>query len=122
MAMAAIAGEKAEGKAEHMTFEGQMVCLGCDLKKADGARAECTEFGHAHALKTTDGKYISFLPNKYSKDLLQSEKYDTKTISVHGIYHADANVLDVETFTAVGKERAWCSGCKSMDACMVSKQ
>lgn len=112
----ATAGESAPA-AKHATFEGKLVCLGCDLKTADGARAACKTFGHDHALKTKDGKYITFLPNQYSKPLIEGEKYHNQEVSVHGIFHAKANTLDVETFTASGKQHGWCGHCKAMDGC-----
>lgn len=104
---------------EHATIKGTLVCLGCSLKKAEGANAACSVFGHTHALKTEDGKYVSFLQNKFSKDLLNGEKYHNKTVEVHGVYFASANLLDVENFTADGKKKAWCDQCSSMDGCSI---
>lgn len=126
VASIAVAGEKksemkAELKAENATFEGKLVCLGCDLKKAEGARAECSVYGHQHALKTSDGKYVNLLENKYSADLLNGEKYSGKNIKIQGVYYANANQLDVESFTVVDKTMSWCGQCKTMDGCMVGK-
>jgi len=119
---AAIAGEeKAAAKAEEMTSEGKLVCLGCDLKNAEGARAECSVYGHKHALKTSDGRYINLLENKYSADLMTKEKYAGKDIKVQGVYYANANQLDVKSFSVGGKNMSWCDHCKSMDGCMANK-
>ena len=41
-----------EQKDKHTFFEGKLVCLGCDLKKVEGARAACSVYGHRHTLKT----------------------------------------------------------------------
>ena len=82
------AGEATKEKAEHKTFDGTLVCLGCDLKKAEGARAACSAFGHNHALKTKDGQYINLLENQYSRDLIAGGKYHNKPVQLHGIYHA----------------------------------
>ena len=112
------AGEKA-GK--HVDFEGKLVCLGCDLKSSEDARAACSVYGHKHALKTDDGKYITFLENQYSEDLIKGEKYQNKDIKVHGVYHASANQLDVESFEVDGKTNAWCGNCKAMDGCAAGK-
>ena len=113
-----IAGEKTAQKAAQSDFEGTLVCMGCDLKKSEGARAACTDFGHNHALKTADGKYIGLLENKYSADLIKGEKYHNQKMKLHGVYFANANQLDVESFEVDGKTKSWCGGCKSMDACM----
>jgi hypothetical protein len=124
---ALIAGEKgtatvASGKAEHVTLKGTLVCLGCDLKKTEGPHAACSVYGHRHALKTADGKYIAFLDNKFSEDLIKGEKYHNKKIEVDGIYYPEANVLDVETFTVDGKKKGWCNMCKQMDSCPFKKK
>ncbi len=127
-AMIAVAGEEMTEKkdapamkGEHSTFTGKLVCLGCSLRTTANARSECKTFGHEHAIMTEDGKYISLLENKYSADLISGEKYGNKDISVHGIYFASANQLDVEGFTVDGKEKSWCGNCSAMDGCMVSK-
>ena len=105
-------------KGEHATFEGKLVCLGCTLKHEEGARSECTAFGHTFALQTKDGKFISFLKNKYSEDLFKGdEKYAGKDITVHGVYYADGNVLDVESFDFGDKQVTWCDVHHKMDTC-----
>jgi hypothetical protein len=104
-------------KGEHANFEGTLVCMGCALKKGEGARAECAEFGHKHAIQTEDGKLISLLENKYSADLLKGGDYHNKPIKAHGIFHASANTLDVEMFTIDDQKKGWCDHCKSMDGC-----
>jgi hypothetical protein len=36
------------------TVVGENFCLGCSLKKEKGAAAQCSKYGHRHALKVTD--------------------------------------------------------------------
>jgi len=108
-------------KAEHATVEGTLVCLGCDLKKTEGANAACTVYGHKHALKTRDGKYINFLENQHSEDLVKGEKYHNKEMTVHGIHYASANLLEVESFELGDMKMTWCGHCSAMDACMANK-
>ncbi|MDH4157495.1 MAG: hypothetical protein OEW00_09510 [candidate division Zixibacteria bacterium] len=111
-----------EGKmSQPMDFEGTLVCQACDLKNAEGARAECKTYGHTHALKTSDGHLINFLPNKYAADLMAGEKYHNQKVKVHGVYFANANQLDVETFEVDGKKMGWCEHCSAMDVCMAGK-
>jgi hypothetical protein len=118
VALTATAGEvTGEQKPIKASFEGKLVCAGCDLKEAEGARAACSVYGHHHVLKKADGTYISFLENDYSKDLIAGEKYHNKDISVSGIYYANANLLDVETFTVDDQKKGWCGHCKAMDGC-----
>ena len=118
LAVTAYAGDKpVEQKTKHATFEGKLVCLGCDLKEAEGARAACSVYGHRHMLKTKDGQYVNFLENKYSKDLIKGEKHRGQSIQVEGTYYPDAHTIDVETFTVDGKKMGWCNHCKAMDSC-----
>ncbi len=116
-AIAQTDSDATEPKDKHTSFEGKLVCLGCDLKKAEGARAACSVYGHKHVIKTEDGKYISFLENDFSKDLINGEKYHNKDIRITGVYHDNANMLDVETFTVNGKKMGWCNHCEAMDGC-----
>ena len=109
--------QKAVKAGKEAVFEGTLVCLGCDLKKAEGARAACSVYGHEYALKTEDGRYINFLENQYSEDLLKGKKYHNQKMKVSGVYYADANILDVKAFEVDGKTMAWCNHCKAMDGC-----
>lgn len=99
------------------TLTGTLVCTGCDLKKAEGARAACSLYGHRHSLKTADGHYVDFLENDYSADLVKGEKYHNKQITVRGVEFTNANLIDVESFEVDGQTKAWCNHCKSMDGC-----
>ena len=85
-------------------------------------RAQCGDFGHTHALKTEDGKYLTFLPNEFSSNLLAGEKFHDKAVAVHGVYYANANQLDVETYTIDGKAYGWCDHCTAMDGCSMAKK
>lgn len=123
LAVGAMAGDQkadisVSSEAKLTSFSGTMVCLGCSLKKAEGAKANCAEFGHTHALQTADGQYISLLENQYSKDLM-GEKYHNQSVEVTGTMYASANVLDVDSFKVDGKTKSWCGNCKGMDGCSV---
>ncbi len=108
-------------KVENATFEGTLVCMGCDLKKAEGVRSACKTSGHTYAIKTADGSYINLLENEYSADLIQGGNYSNKSIKAQGNYFAKANMLDVKSFTVDGKAKSWCGHCSKMDGCMASK-
>jgi len=103
-------------KAEHKTLSGTLVCMGCELKSGDGARAACKEFGHKHVLQTNDGSMVGLLENKYSRDLM-GEKYHGQKMEIHGIHYANANVVDVESFAVNGSKKTWCNHCTAMDGC-----
>ncbi len=112
-AFSAIAGEKGI----HKSFNGTLSCAGCDLKMSEGANSQCKVYGHTHSVKLENGKYISFLENDYSVDLLKGSDWHGKKIEVTGIYYADANLLDVESFNVDGKGYSWCKGHNEMDQC-----
>jgi hypothetical protein len=106
----------AEPQGKEVTMTGQLMCSACALS-AEGARMDCKEHGCLMTLKTADGKFISFLPNKYSDPLLKGTMVG-KTMTITGKYFAGANLLDVESFQVEGgKPMTWCEHCQAMDAC-----
>ena len=105
---------------QQVTLKGQLACSSCSLK-AKGAQSACSEFGCTHALKTEDGRFISLMQNKFSKNLLSDKKNHNKPVEITGTFFANANVLDVKSYTLdKGKTISWCDHCKGMDACMAS--
>jgi len=109
-------------KVDNASFEGTLVCMGCDLKKTEGARSACKTTGCSHAIKTSDGSYINLMNNEYSADLIKGGDYHNKPIKAEGVYFAKANMLDIKSFTIDGKEKSWCGHCSKMDGCMTSKK
>lgn len=100
-----------------VTMTGTLVCLGCSLKSA-GAQSACSIYGCSHALKSDDGKYVSFLQNDFSQQLIKGTDIHNKQVSITGVYFAKANVLDVHSYKVEdGPKTVWCEGHKSMDAC-----
>src|SRR3989338_8604172 len=67
---------------ETTTIQGTVVCLGCTLKKTEGANAACKIYGHKHGLATEDGDLYSFLENKNSEEVINSDKYAMKEVVV----------------------------------------
>jgi len=105
---------------QQVTLKGQLTCSSCALK-ARGAQSSCSEFGCSYTLKTADGRFVSLLQNKFSKDLIGNKKNHNKPVEITGTYFANANMLDVQTYTIDGgKNISWCDHCKGMDACMTS--
>ncbi len=105
---------------EATTLEGVLVCKNCSLKKEFGARSECKLNGCQTSLKTTSGKFVDFLDNKYAADLFGS-KYAGKKIQVTGTFFANANTIDVQSYSIDGKSKSWCKQCTAMDGCSASK-
>ena len=104
-----------------VSLKGVLTCSSCALK-AEGAQSACSEFGCSHALKTSDGRFINLMQNKFSKNLLSDKKNHNRPVEITGTFFANANVLDVKSYTiGDGKTLSWCDHCKGMDACMAGK-
>ncbi len=100
-----------------VTMAGTLTCSSCSLK-AEGAHAACSDHGCTTALKTADGRYISLMQNKFSKNLLSNKDMKNKSIQISGTYFANANMLDVQSYSVDGgAEHSWCGHCKGMDGC-----
>jgi hypothetical protein len=85
-------------KAKTVKMKGTLACLGCDLKKAYGAGAQCSVYGHKHALKTANGKYYTFLENQKSEPLIKGEQLHGKSIQVTGSLFPRSQVIEVTDY------------------------
>jgi len=79
-----------------------LTCLGCSLKDAEGAGAQCSVYGHKNALRTTDGRTWTILENDASKELISSHDYTGKKVSIEGKKYPKAQVVEVESFEVAG--------------------
>ena len=87
-----------ETKPKTVTLKGTLACLGCDLKKAHGAGAQCSVYGHKHALKTSSGKYYTFLENAKSEPLIKGEALHGKPVEVRGTLFPGTQVIEVMSY------------------------
>lgn len=96
------------------TVVGTDYCLGCTLKKEKGAAAQCSIYGHRHALKleqiTTEGGgevgikkgiTLHYLENDKSKDLVKGSKFHGKRIEVVGKVYPEERIIEVESVREV---------------------
>ncbi len=102
------------------TLKGELVCLGCDLKES-GARSDCTSHGHSIRLKSQNGLYLTILSNQYSTSLLTDAKMLHKPIEITGYHFANAQTLDVISYTIDSTFISWCTLCSKMDNCAQKK-
>lgn len=104
-AMAAVPVLAQAGEAANVTVVGNNYCLGCALKKEKGAAAQCSIYGHRHALKVEQvsgggelkGATLHYLENDKSKDLFKGTSFHGKRIEVVGKLHVDERVIEVES-------------------------
>lgn len=88
---------------EATTITGKVVCVGCTLKKTEGANAACKIYGHKHGLLTEDGELYSFLENKKSEGVINTEEYARKDVEVTGRVFEHAHIIDLEDIGIVEK-------------------
>ena len=90
---------------ETVTITGTVVCLGCTLKKKEGANAACAVYGHKHGLATSGGELYSFLENENSEELINGEKYGMKKVEITGKVFENAHIIDVEDVSVVEEKK-----------------
>ena len=108
------AADKREPKA--VTLTGTLICMGCALKKAYSANAQCSIYGHQHALKTAKGKIYTFLPNDKSKDLIAGKAEKSAKITVTGTIFPQSQIIDVKDAKGLSSATAAvykCTGCSA---------
>ena len=79
------------------TLQATVVCLGCTLKKEQGAKAQCSIYGHINALRTKDGKVWTILENDVSGELINSHEYAGEEVEITGKKYRNAQVIEIET-------------------------
>ena len=80
------------------TINGEIICLGCTLKKEQGAKAQCSVYGHTNGLKTSDGKIWTFLENDSSTKLVNDHSLAGKKAEIKGKIYENANYIEVESY------------------------
>lgn len=87
------------------TVEGENFCLGCSLKKDKGAAAQCSKYGHRHALKvakaTIDGKehpemtgwVLHYLETDSAQPVIK--EHHQETVKLTGKVYADERTIEV---------------------------
>ncbi|MEK7774289.1 MAG: hypothetical protein AAB305_00185 [Candidatus Zixiibacteriota bacterium] len=95
------------------TLVGENFCVGCSLKKASGAAAQCETYGHRHALKvsaaTVEGKDVAemkgWVLHYLDTDDAQSyiKEHHGETVTIKGKIYAEARVFEVSKQTEAKK-------------------
>lgn len=90
-------------EASPVSFKAEVICIGCSLKKGQGAKANCSLYGHVNALKTEDGRIWTILENDVSTDLINSHEYAGKQIEIMGKKFGGTQVIEIESFKLIGE-------------------
>ncbi|MBI4881926.1 MAG: hypothetical protein HY812_20055 [Planctomycetes bacterium] len=87
------------------TVTGENICLGCALQHQKGAAAQCSKYGHRHALKVTsasasgeehpemEGWVLHYLDTDNAQSVIK--EHHGETLTVKGKVYADERVLEV---------------------------
>lgn len=86
---------------EQETFQAEVICLGCMLKKEQGGKAQCSDYGHSNALRTNDGKIWTILENDISTELIHSDDYTGEKVEITGRKFIDTQVVEIESFKVI---------------------
>ena len=90
------------------TLTGEIVCVGCSLKKLDGANAQCSLYAqHAMGFKTGDGTLWSIVDNEIGHDIIRGHTLlGHKKATITGYIYPIANMIEIGTIKVEGVTKA----------------
>ncbi len=97
-------GWKTDKGMDKTSIKGDLVCVGCSLKKLNGANAQCDLFAH-HAIgfKTADGSYWTIIDNAAGHDVIRGhELINKKSATISGWLYPVANMIEIDSITIDG--------------------
>lgn len=106
MASFAFAGgwDKSKGM-DKVTLKGNLLCVGCNLKKLNGANAECSLFAHhAVGFKTEDGAIWNIIDNAKGHDIIRAHTLLEKNIpaTITGWIYPIAHAIEIDSIEVQG--------------------
>ena len=102
--MAWAGGWDAKKGLDKVAVTGELVCIGCNLKKLDGANAQCDLYAH-HAIgfKTLDGTLWSIVENAKGHDIVRSHTLlENKKAAMTGWLYPIAHYIEIDTINVEG--------------------
>ena len=105
-----LAGGWGAGKGlNKVTLKGDMVCIGCSMKKMDGANAQCNLYTH-HAIgfRTADGLLWSIVDNEKGHDVIRAHRLLEKGVkaSITGWIYPSAHFIEIDEIDVEGVSMA----------------
>ena len=87
-----------------ITLKGELICVGCSLKRLSGANAQCSLFGgHDVGIKLADGTFWNFVNNATGHDIIRAHgAVIGKTATVTGWIYPNAHMIEIESITVEG--------------------
>jgi len=89
---------------DKLTLKGELVCIGCSLKKLNGANAQCNLYSH-HAIgfKSADGTLWSIVDNAVGHDITRAhELLEHKNAKITGWIYPLANFIEIDSIKVDG--------------------
>lgn len=83
-----------------VTMSGTLICLNCFFDQTDEARAFCTSNGHQHVLRAVDERLFTIVRDSKTKELIESESYQNKAVTITGRIIEDSRAIKVSSFEA----------------------
>ena len=109
-----VAEEATETSGLAIAVVGNNYCVGCTLKKTKGAAAQCSIYGHQHALKVEratgeDGSTLTelagvtlfYLENDQSTSLIKGEGTHGEKVKITGSLFVDERILQVDEYAVL---------------------
>ena len=87
-----------------ITLKGELICIGCSLKKLSGANAQCSLYtSHDVGLKLGDGTFWNFVNNATGHDIIRGHKTVIgKKATVTGWMYPNAHMIEIKTVEVDG--------------------
>lgn len=93
---------------DKMKLPGELVCIGCSLKKLDGANAQCNLYAH-HAIgfKANDGTLWSIVDNERGHDVVRAHTLlEKKKAIITGWIYPSAHYIEIDDISVEGVSMA----------------
>jgi len=101
-----------------IALSGELVCVGCSLKKLDGANAQCSLYAqHLIGFKAGDGTLWSIIDNAKGHDITRSHSLlEHKKATITGYMFPLAHFIEVTDIQVEGVTKAQIekAGCLSL--------
>ena len=89
---------------DKINLDGELVCIGCSLKKLDGANAQCNIYAH-HAIgfKMKDGTLWSIVDNAKGHDIIRAHSLlEHKKATISGWIFPLAHYIELDAINVQG--------------------
>jgi len=81
-----------------VTMSGTLICLNCFFDQSEEARAFCASNGHQHVLRAVDERIFAIVRDSKTKELIESENYHNKAVTITGRIIEDSRAIKVSSF------------------------